>query len=79
MRQKPTRYAPGEFERLFSEKTKIVLHYANGIDPIEIATLPALIQRIQAQHPGCTLRLQSIEEAPGGANVILVIDDPGDT
>ena len=41
-----THYAPGEFERLYSEKTKIALHYEGGIDPLEITTLPALIQKI---------------------------------
>jgi uncharacterized protein YjbI with pentapeptide repeats len=70
-------YTPGEFERLYADKTKIVLHYEGGISPIEIATLPALIQRIEATHPGCILRLQSVQEAPGGATVTLVVDEGG--
>jgi uncharacterized protein YjbI with pentapeptide repeats len=76
-RQERTTYSPGEFERLYADKTKIVLHYEGGLSPIEIATLPALIQRLEANHPGCVLRLQSVQEAPGGATVTLVVDDGG--
>jgi hypothetical protein len=76
-RQKRESYAPGEFERLYADKTKIVLHYEGGISPIEVATLPALIQRIEALHPGCVLRLQSVQEAPGGATVTFVVDEGG--
>jgi uncharacterized protein YjbI with pentapeptide repeats len=76
-RKERATYSPGEFERLFADKTKIVLYYEGGISPIEIATLPALIQRIEAAHPGCVLRLQSIEEAPGGATVTLIVDEGG--
>jgi uncharacterized protein YjbI with pentapeptide repeats len=72
-----TLYSAGEFERLYADKTKIVLHYEGGLFPIEIATLPALIQRIEATHPGCVLRLQSVQEAPSGATVTLVVEDEG--
>src|SRR5262249_28888395 len=58
-----TLYSPGEFERLFADKTKIVLHYEGGIGRIEIATLPSLMQRIEAAHPGCILRLDSVQDA----------------
>jgi uncharacterized protein YjbI with pentapeptide repeats/class 3 adenylate cyclase len=77
MRKEQTIYSQGEFERLYADKTKIVLHYPGGINPIEVATLPALIQRIEAIHPGCILRLHSVQEAPGGAMVTLVVDDRG--
>src|SRR5207244_12222180 len=73
--QTRTTYSPGEFERLFADKTKIVLHYEGGISPIEIATLPAFIQRIEATHPGCVLRLDSVQDAAGGATVTLVVED----
>src|SRR5262249_15517126 len=76
-RKERTTYSPGEFDRLYADKTKIVLHYKGGITPIEIATLPALIQRIEAIHPGCILRLHSIQEAPGGATVTLVVEEAG--
>jgi uncharacterized protein YjbI with pentapeptide repeats/class 3 adenylate cyclase len=76
-RQERTTYSPGEFERLYADKTTIVLRYEGGLEPIEVVTLPALIQRIQATHPGCVLRLQSVQEAPGGATVTLMLDDTG--
>ena len=73
-----TIYAPGEFERLHADATRIVLRYADGIRAIEVATLPALIQCIEAIHPGCVLRLDAIQDAPGGATVTLVVDNPGE-
>jgi hypothetical protein len=76
-RKERTIYNPGEFERLYADQTKIVLHYEGGMNPIEVATLPALIQRIEATHPGCVLRLQSIQEAPGGATVTLIVEEGG--
>ena len=76
-RQEPTTYSPGEFERLYADKTKIILRYKGGLNLIEITTLPALIQQIEATHPGSVLRLQAIQEAPGGATVTLVVDDLG--
>jgi Pentapeptide repeats (8 copies) len=77
-RAERTTYAPGEFERLYADKIKIILHYKGGINPIEIATLPALIQQIEGKYPGCVLRLCSIEEASSGATVTLVVDDRGE-
>jgi len=76
-RKERTVYAPGEFEQLFAEKTEIILHYADGIRPIEIAALPALILNLEAEYPGCKLRVQSLAEAPGGATLTLVVNDPG--
>lgn len=76
-RKERSEYDTGEFERLFAEKTEIILHYADGIRPIEIAALPALLPDLEADYPGCKLRLQSLAEAPGGATVTLVVDDPG--
>lgn len=68
-------YQPGEFERLFAEKTKIKLFYKDGINPLEIATLPALIKHLENSHPGCGLRLVSIHEDSGGVVVELGIED----
>jgi len=75
-RQKRETYSAGEFERLYADKTKIVLHYDGGISPIEIATLPALIQRIEAEE-GCVLRLHSVQEDAGGATVTLIVEEGG--
>jgi len=77
-RRERTLYSPGEFERLYADKTKIVLHYKGGMSPIEIATLPVLIQQIEATPPRCVLRLQSVQDAPGGATVTLVVEDIGE-
>jgi len=72
-----TRYSPGEFECLYAETTHIVLHYAGGLSPLELATLPALIQRMEAAHPGCVLRLRSVHTEAGGATVTVVMDEGG--
>lgn len=74
-RKEKTRYQPGEFERLFAEKTKVRLFYKNGINPFEIATLPALIKHLEDYYPNCALRLVSIHEDSGGAVVELSIHD----
>lgn len=76
-KQERKTYRPGEFERFHADHTKIVLRYEDGIKPIEIATLPALIQWIEAAHPDCVLRLHSVQDAPGGAIVTLVVEDAG--
>jgi uncharacterized protein YjbI with pentapeptide repeats len=72
-----TLYCPGEFERLYAETTHIVLHYAEGLSPLALATLPALIQRMEAAHLGCVLRLRSVHAEAGGATVTVVIDELG--
>jgi hypothetical protein len=71
-------YEPGEFERLYSEKARVQIKYRGGISTLEIATLPELIQHLEALHPGTTLRFESIQDASGGAVVNLVFDDVGD-
>ncbi len=76
--KEPTHYAPGEFERLYAEGVKIELYYAGGIRRTEIISLPMLLQELEAQNPGCVLRLQSIEDAPGGAKATVVVDQLGD-
>src|SRR5437870_4844283 len=72
-----TSYSPGEFERLYTDHTTIVLHYPGGLSPLELATLPALLQRMEAAHPGCVLHLRSVQAEAGGATVTLVMDDGG--
>jgi hypothetical protein len=70
-----TEYAPGEFERLFSEQTKIRLFYKGGINPLEVATLPALIQHLEDAHPRCRLSLLTIKSDFGGAVVELAVEE----
>jgi len=55
------------------------VRYPGGINPLEIVTLPALIQHLEASSPGCKLRFESIQDAPGGALVTIVIEDVGAT
>jgi uncharacterized protein YjbI with pentapeptide repeats len=70
-------FKPGEFERLYSDKTKIVLQYKDGITRFEVATLPMLIQFIEEKHPGCRLRWKSMQEDAGGESTTIVIEDSG--
>jgi uncharacterized protein YjbI with pentapeptide repeats len=71
-------FAPGEFERLYSDKTKIVLFYRDGINTLEISTLPALVKYLEESCSGCNLRLESIADSSGGAVVTLAIDNADD-
>jgi uncharacterized protein YjbI with pentapeptide repeats len=73
-----TTYGLGDFERLYSDKTKIVLFYQGGLSTLEFSALPALVKHLEEAHPGCILRLESITDASGGAVVTLTIDDAGD-
>lgn len=70
-----TTYGPSDFERLYSDKTKIVLFYPGGLNPLEFSALPALVKHLEESRPGCILRLESIADASGGAVVTLAIDD----
>jgi len=67
-------FSPGEFEKLYAEHTKLVLYYGNGISPIEIATLPALIQALEKQDKYINYQLQSIINDAGGASVTFAIN-----
>jgi uncharacterized protein YjbI with pentapeptide repeats len=71
-------YSPGEFEKLFADKTKVRLFYRDGISPLEIATIPALIKHLEDSHPGSGLRLVGVREDSGGVVVELAIDDDND-
>jgi hypothetical protein len=73
-----TDFKSGEFEKLYSDKTKIVLHYEDGMNQFEVTTLPALIQFIESRHPGSSLRLRTIGEDAGGASVTVAVDELGD-
>lgn len=73
-----TDFKPGEFEKLYSDKTKIVLHYEDGMNKFEVTTLPSLIQFIESHHPGSSLRLRTIGEDAGGASVTVAVDELGD-
>ena len=74
-----TEFEPGEFEKLYSEQTKIVVHYEDGLTQFEVTTLPALIKFIESKYPGSSLRLRTIGEDVGGASVTVAVDELGDT
>jgi uncharacterized protein YjbI with pentapeptide repeats len=71
----PTCYAPGEFERLYSEQTCIELFYEGGVSTFELNTLPALLHHLASLHPNSNIRLKSIEETGGGARISISVGD----
>jgi uncharacterized protein YjbI with pentapeptide repeats len=73
--QEATYYAPGEFERLHSEQPRIELLYQGGISSFEVNTLPALLCRLEIQHPGSSIRLKSLEETGGGVKVAISVEN----
>jgi len=72
-----TQYAPHEFERMYAECLTIDLKYDFRLTNTEIATLPILIEHLQACHWGVSLRLRSVNDVAGGALVQLVVDEAG--
>jgi len=72
-----TSYAPNEFERMYAESLTIDLKYEFRLTANEIATLPILIEHLQACHWGVSLRLKSVKDIAGGALVRLVVDEVG--
>lgn len=75
--ERKTGYTKGEFERMYSDTIKIELRYDRRLSATDIATLPFLVEHLEASHWGCMLRLRSIEEVAGGAVVTLVVEEVG--
>jgi uncharacterized protein YjbI with pentapeptide repeats len=73
--EEKTEYTAGEFERLFSDKSKIRLFYKNGMSLLEVATLPSLIQHLANNFTNCSLRFVNMHTDSGGAVVELAIED----
>jgi len=72
-----TAYLENEFERMYAESLTIDLKYEFRLTANEIATLPILIEHLQACHWGVSLRLKSVKDVAGGALVRLVVDEVG--
>lgn len=72
-----TTYSLNEFERMYAESLSIDLKYDYRLTANEIATLPILIEHLQACHWGVSLRLKSVKDIAGGAQVRLVVDEVG--
>jgi uncharacterized protein YjbI with pentapeptide repeats len=73
--KEPTEYGDGDFERIFAEKPRIVLRYPGGLSPVELAMLPLIIDRLQAEHPDCALHIRSVQEEGSGATVTITVED----
>jgi Pentapeptide repeats (8 copies) len=74
-RREPTEYKEGEFERIFAEKPRIILRYPGGMEPRELLALPLVVERLQAEHPGCALQIRSVQSDVGGASVTITVED----
>ena len=72
-----TDYKKGEFERIYAENLVIELKYDFRLTANEIATLPIMIEHLQACHWGVSLRLKSVKDIAGGALVQLVVEEAG--
>ena len=70
-----TAYGKGEFERIFAEKPRIILHYAGGISPIDLLALPFVVERLQVEYPGSVLQIQTMQNDAGGASVTITVED----
>jgi hypothetical protein len=72
-----TEYEDGAFERIFAEKPRIVLRYPypRGISSVELAMLPLIVERLQAEHPECRLHIRSVQDDGSGATVTITVDD----
>jgi hypothetical protein len=71
----PTEYEEGEFERIFGEKPSITLRYAGGISLIDLLALPLAVERLQAEYPGSSIHIGSMQTDAGGASVTITIED----
>jgi hypothetical protein len=65
----------GDFERIFAEKTRIVLRYPDRMSPIDLITLPLMIEQLQIAHPDCALHIRSVQDDGCGATVEITVND----
>jgi uncharacterized protein YjbI with pentapeptide repeats len=70
-----TEYEDGAFERLFAEKSRIVLRYAGGMSPVDLAMLPLIVERLQADYPNSSLHIRSVQDDGSGATVTITVED----
>ena len=76
--KKSTEYRDCEFERTYTERPRIVLRYPGGMSPIDILMLPLIVERLQAEHPGCALHLRSVQDDGSGATVTITVENRAD-
>ena len=73
--EKPDEYVEGEFERLFAEQPRIILRYSGGLTPVDLAMLPLIVERLEAEHPGSKPNIRSVQDDAGGASVTITVED----
>jgi hypothetical protein len=73
-----TEYESGAFERIFAEKPRIVLRYAGGMSPVDIAMLPLIVERLETDHPNSSLHIRSVQDDGSGAMVTITVEDLAD-
>jgi uncharacterized protein YjbI with pentapeptide repeats len=73
--KEPSEYEDGAFERIFAEKTRIVLRYVGGMSAVDLAMLPLIIERLQIEHPNSLLHIRSVQDDGSGATVTITVED----
>lgn len=46
--------------------------------PVDLAMLPLIVERIQADHPDCVLHIRSVQDDGSGATVTITVEDLAD-
>lgn len=72
-----THYAKNQFEKLFADKITFTLRYQRMLSYQDLATLPFLIEHLEASYWGCKLRIRDIRNEPGDTRAIIVVEDTG--
>ncbi len=72
-----THYTRNQFEKLFSDKISFQLYYQRMLSYQDLATLPFLIEHLEASFWGCKLRVREIRNEPGDTVVVMVVEDTG--
>ena len=74
-RTEKTFYRLHEFERIYAESITISMHYPYRLSANEMATLPILIEHLEATFWGAILGLKRINDVPGGTLVELIVEE----
>ncbi len=72
-----THYTRNQFEKLFADKISFQLYYQRLLSYQDLATLPFLIEHLEASFWGCKLRIREIRNEPGDTIVVMVVEDTG--
>lgn len=72
-----TNYRVHEFEKIYAESITVQLRYPYRLTANEVATLPILVEHLQASQWGTILRMRSIKDIAGGAVVDIIVEESG--